>query len=320
MSCYELQQNRLLAAWRIELLSGAFDASKDSILALKLELQSAAANVALVTLEDHLGDILRKAREATNVSAPDAAKAAELSPDEFQSLETSGQCDKRPNLIALANRIGLHGQKLAELARGWLPRPQNLSVWRELRMFTTCRNGIAVNCYLIWDEVSREGAIFDTGWDAEPVVQAITENSIQLKHLFLTHTHEDHMAAMSALREKFPKLLFHTSSKNVPPQHRNRANDFIHLGSLRITNRDVPGHAEDGVIYIVGTWPEDAPHVAIIGDTIFAGSMATGLQSAERLKQKVREQIFTLPPETLLCPGHGPLTTVAEEKAHNPFF
>ena len=279
-----------------------------------------AANVELVTLEDHLGDIVRKAREARNVSADVAARAAGLSPDEFHSLEQSGQCENPPNLIMLADLIGLHGHKLVELARGWLPRPQDLSRWRELRMLTTVRNGIAVNCYLVWDEVSREGALFDTGWDAEPVVQAITENNIHLKHLFLTHTHEDHIAAMGALREKFPKLLLHTSSRDVPPQHRNRTNDFIHLGSLRITNREAPGHAEDGVIYIVGTWPEDAPHVAIIGDTIFAGSMATGLQSTELLKQKVREQIFTLPPETLLCPGHGPLTTVAEEKVHNPFF
>ena len=94
----------------------------------------------------------------------------------------------------------------------------------------------------------------------------------------------------------------------------------IHLGNLRITNRDTPGHAEDGVIYVVGNWPEDAPHVAIIGDTIFAGSLATGFISTEMLRENVREKILSLPEETLLCPGHGPLTTVAEERAHNPFF
>ena len=112
----------------------------------------------------------------------------------------------------------------------------------------------------------------------------------------------------------------HSSSKNAPVDQRNRPNDFIHLGSLRITHRDTPGHAEDGVTYIVGTWPEDAPHVAIVGDAIFAGSIGRGNQSWDVAKQKVREQILTLPPETLICPGHGPLTTVAEEKEHNPFF
>src|SRR5262245_10424554 len=120
-----------------------------------------AANVALVTLEDHLGDIVRKARQAKGVSADLAARAADLSPEQFVSLEQSGQCEKHPNLIALAELIGLHTQKLAEIASGWMPPAQDLNVWRELRVFTTTRNGITVNCYLAWDEVSREGALFD---------------------------------------------------------------------------------------------------------------------------------------------------------------
>ena len=272
-----------------------------------------------MNLEDHLGDIIRKARQAANVSATAAAAAARLDTAEFAELETTGRCARRADLAALAKVIGLHGKKLETIANGWLPSEKDLSRWRELRVITTTRD-YAVNCGLVWDEGSREAALFDTGWDARPVLDLVAENQLQLKHLFLTHTHEDHIAAMDALRERFPKLLLHTSSKNAPPQHRNRANDFIHLGSLRITNRDTPGHADDGVSYIVGNWPEDAPHVALIGDTIFAGSLATGFVSTALLKQKVRDQIFSLPPETLLCPGHGPLTTVAEEKAHNPFF
>ncbi len=118
----------------------------------------------------------------------------------------------------------------------------------------------------------------------------------------------------------FPKAHVHSNSKTAP-QQRNRANDFVHLGSLRITNRETPGHAEEGVTYIVGNWPDDAPHAAIVGDAIFAGlPIGTGFISWDLAKQKVREQILSLPPDTLICPGHGPLTTVAEEKAHNPFF
>jgi glyoxylase-like metal-dependent hydrolase (beta-lactamase superfamily II) len=70
----------------------------------------------------------------------------------------------------------------------------------------------------------------------------------------------------------------------------------------------------------VGNWPEDAPHAAVVGDTLFAGSLATGFESEPLLRESVRTQILSLPPETLLCPGHGPLTTVALERAHNPFF
>jgi glyoxylase-like metal-dependent hydrolase (beta-lactamase superfamily II) len=273
-----------------------------------------------VLLEDHLGDILRKAREASGVSLDAAAQAAKLSSDALQALEQSGSPQPNADLDALAKLVGLDAQKLRAIAAGWLPPAQDLSVWRELRVITTTRHGITVNAYLVWDEVTREAALFDTGWEAQPVFDLVQENGLHLRHLFLTHTHEDHVAAMPALRERFPKLHLHTNSKTAPPQHRNRPNDFIHLGSLRITNRDAPGHAEDGVIYIVGTWPEDAPHVAMVGDTIFAGSLARGNQSTNLLKQKVRDHIFTLPPETLLCPGHGPLTTVATEKEHNPFF
>ncbi len=72
--------------------------------------------------------------------------------------------------------------------------------------------------------------------------------------------------------------------------------------------------------YIIGNWPEDAAHVAMVGDAIFAGSMGSGKEAWDLAKQKVRDNILTLPAETLLCPGHGPFTTVAEEKMNNPFF
>jgi hydroxyacylglutathione hydrolase len=271
-------------------------------------------------LEDHLGEIIRKGREAANFPVTAAAKAAGLDVNEYDAFENSGHLPRQATLQPLAGLIGLDAAKLEKIAAGWLPPSIDLGAWREIRAITTTQEGITVHCYIVWDEVSREAAVFDTGWHAQPIIDLISEQQLQLKHLFLTHMDEDHVAAMAKLRESFPKLHLHTNSKNAPPQHRNRANDFLHLGSLRITNRETPGHVEEGVTYIIGNWPEDAPHVAIVGDTIFAGALARGKQSTELLKQKVREQIFTLPNETLLCPGHGPLTTVALEKTHNPFF
>ncbi len=273
-----------------------------------------------MNLEDHLGDIIRKARKASNVAPEVAAKAAGLSIDELTELESSGQPTKSVNYTALAQALKLNAPKLEQMAKGWLPRPKETSAWRELRMISTEQGGNTVNCYLVWDEVSREAALFDTGWNAEPIFKIVDAEQLLLKHLFLTHTHEDHIAAMGAIRERFPKIFIHTDSKTAPPQHKNRRNDCVHLGSLRITNRETVGHAEDGVIYLVGNFSEDVPHVAIIGDTIFAGSLATGNLSWDQLKERVQSQIFSLPPDTLLCPGHGPLTTVAEEKEHNPFF
>jgi len=287
---------------------------------IRLELRSWQVTVCKMNLEDHLGDIIRKARAMTNVPAAPAAQAAGLTEAELAKLEDSGQITKPPDFSKLAALIGVHPGKLESIAQGWLPAEKDLNTWRELRMLTTAGDGITVNAYLIWDEVSREAALFDTGWDAGPALKLLDENSLQLRHLFITHSHPDHIAGITAVREKFPKVRLRASSKNTPVDQRNRPNDFIHLGSLRITHRDTPGHAEDGVTYIIGTWPEDAPHVAIVGDAIFSGSIGRGNISWDIARQKVREQIFTLPPETLICPGHGPLTTVGEEKAHNPFF
>ena len=271
-------------------------------------------------MEDHVGDIIRKARLMSSVSAAVAARAAGLTEMELAALEESGQITKKPSLVALAESVGLHAGKLEAIASGWLPSVKDLGAWRELRCITTTAGGMAVNCYLVWDEVTREAALFDTGWVEGPIAMQLAQDKLQLRHIFITHAHEDHVAALGELRKLFPKAHLHSGLKGGPVDQRNRANDFIHLGSLRITHRDTPGHAEDGTTYIIGNWPDDAPHVAVVGDAIFAGSIGRGNQSWELARQKVREQILTLPPETLLCPGHGPLTTVAEEKAHNPFF
>ena len=111
-----------------------------------------------------------------------------------------------------------------------------------------------------------------------------------------------------------------SSSKSAPVDQRNKPAEIVQLGGLRVTYRETPGHAEDGVTYMVGNWQEDAPLVAIVGDAIFAGSLGRGNPDWNLARQKVRDQILTLPAGTLLCPGHGPLTTVAEEKLNNPFF
>jgi len=274
-----------------------------------------------VQLEDHLGDIIRKARAINSISASTAANAAGISENELSALEASGQSAKKVNFAALGKIAGLQPQKLAAIANGWLPAKKDLSAWRELRVITTIdTDGLSVNCYLVWDEVQRDAALFDTGLDAKPILDLIATEDLTLRHIFITHSHYDHVEALPKLRAVFPKVRLHSGSKSAPVDQRNKTAEIVHLGGLRVTHRETPGHADDGVTYLIGNWQEDAPHIAVVGDTIFAGSMGNGNGQWELARRTIREQILSLPPETLICPGHGPLTTVAEEKEHNPFF
>jgi hydroxyacylglutathione hydrolase len=273
-----------------------------------------------MNLEDHAGDVCRKGRLSANVSLDAAAQAAGVSSTELSAFEDAGATTATIDFAALGRLAGIDGAKLARLAAGWTPSQIDLGRWHELQQVTTAGDDMTTNCYLVWDEATREAALFDTGFDATPVFALIEKHGLDLKHLFFTHSHHDHMAAMGEVRKRVPKVKLHSDIQGVPVDQRNRRNDFIMLGSLRITNRETPGHSEDGVTYVVGNWPDDAPHVAIVGDAIFCGSIGRGNQSWDLARQKVREQIFSLPVETLICPGHGPVTTVATEKENNPFF
>jgi hydroxyacylglutathione hydrolase len=120
-----------------------------------------------------------------------------------------------------------------------------------------------------------------------------------------------------------PGLVIHCGLPDSPGQVRHgeaTSHPVVQIGNLSVTSSRVQGHAEDGMIYKVTGWPDGVPLVAFLGDTLFAGSVARGFISFDLLKREIHEQILTLPPDTLLCPGHGPVTTVAEEKANNPFF
>src|SRR4051812_10839483 len=102
-------------------------------------------------LEDHLGDVIRKARIGANVSAEAAAQAAGVPTETLKSLEETGQLPRDTNLDPLATLVGLSGSKLSDLANGWSPPAIDFSVWRELRQISSTQHGNTVNCYLIWD-------------------------------------------------------------------------------------------------------------------------------------------------------------------------
>ena len=273
-----------------------------------------------MTLEDHAGDIAAKARSALGVSVGEAAALSGLEVRAYQNFEGTGQGSAALRFDRLAGRLGLAADRLAAIAGGWLPQPYDLNRWHELRQISTTE-GMAVNCYLIWDAAMHQAALFDTGWDAQPVFDLIDGNGLELKHLFMTHGHHDHVAALAAVRQRFPEAELHAGPLPAPADPRSRREAGIEVGGLRVTARPTPGHTEDGTSYVVQGWAQNAPPVVVVGDALFAGSMGrSGAAAFRAAKQAVREQILALPPDTLICPGHGPMTTVGEEWAHNPFF
>ena len=270
-------------------------------------------------LEDHAGDVVGKARKGLGIDPAQVAKAIGMNDEQYSNFEEYGTYDELPDMAKVGELLQLNPDKLLTILSGWYPRAASLEANKTVRQITT-NEGMEVHCYLVWDTASGEAGLFDTGWSAEPIVTLLNENNLTLKHLFITHTHHDHIGALTPLRKQFPDAALHSSSPNAPDDQRNKPGQVTELGSLQITTRETPGHADDGVTYVIDNFPSFAPKVAIVGDAIFAGSMGGAPDHYQLAREKVQSEILSLSAETLLCPGHGPVTTVAEQNAVNPFF
>ena len=275
--------------------------------------------VPVMPLEDHIGDICRKARIQTNTSMEVATAAAEVNEDSLHAFETDGMEVSAVNVVKLSVLLGLNEVKAKRIAEGWEPESVDLERWRELRMVTTAE-GFEVNSFLAWDVQSRAAALFDTGWFADNIFKLIDDHDLDLQHLFITHMHGDHVAAIGSVRKRHPGVRLHSNSKHAPKDQRVIFGESVSVGALIVDARLTPGHASDGVTYVISGWPDGAPMTAVVGDAIFAGSMGKDFNTPQLAQGKIREEILSLPSDTLICPGHGPLTTIAEEKENNPFF
>jgi len=269
-------------------------------------------------LEDHVGDIIAKARKGLGINAGQAAEAANLNLMNYSQLEKNGSLEHATNVSELSKLLGLTSNKLSIIASGWTP-VINLYKYKNIKQIST-NEGMEVHCYLVWDQETLESALFDTGWSLEPIIEVINTYGLQLKHLFITHTHHDHIAALTPIRKKFPNIELHSSSPNAPERQRNHPKKIIKVGKLHISSRETPGHADDGATYIIDNLPSPSPRVAIVGDAIFAGSMGGAPNHYELAREKVLSEILSLPEETIICPGHGPITTIREQLLVNPFF
>lgn len=267
-----------------------------------------------IPLEDNFEDILGKALRGTGV-ADEVLEFLTGVPEATIAALKSGEADDEA-LRAVASPLGLDATTLVERANNaWAPEPVALA---GLRQFSTDYSDMLVNSYLVWDPSSKEAALFDTGADATGALAVVEDLGLALTALFLTHTHIDHITARGAVEAHCPGVPVHVNAlEPVDGGRRFQAGDAFSIGTLRVSTRLTRGHSPGGTTYVVHGL--DRP-VAIVGDAIFAASMGGGVVSYQDALKTNRSEIFTLPDETVVCPGHGPMTTVGEEKAHNPFF
>ncbi len=269
--------------------------------------------MATIPLEDNFNDIIGKAQRGFQLSDDQLAQRAGVTVNELGRIE-SGQAE-----IEIIRKVtpvlNLGTNALVDSARkSWYPQPQQVVGVAQLN---TPYHDMTVNSYLVWDGKSREAIIFDTGADCSPALRLVEANRLAVKLILLTHTHADHVTDLGRLKTATSATAYVSELEPIAGAETFPEGRSFRVGSLQIETRQTSGHSVGGITYVISGLPKP---VAIVGDAIFAGSMGGGAVSYTDALRNNRNKILTLPNDTALCPGHGPVTTVGEEKQHNPFF
>jgi len=268
-----------------------------------------------IPLEDNFTDVLGKAQRGHKLSDAALAERAGITPAELAAIH--GGEVREHALRAVAPVLGLGRNSLLAMARReWYPQPPLFK--RGFAMFNSAFEDMTVNSYLVWDVRTRLAAAFDTGADAQPMIDTVAAESLTLRYIFLSHTHDDHIADLDRLAATGAEIW----ASELEPLDRPGAKTFqenahFHFGEIAIKTLFTWGHSPgQTTYYITGlSWP-----LAIVGDSLFASSMGGGLVSYDAQLRNNQQKIMKLPADTVLACGHGPLTTLRQEKLHNPFF
>jgi hydroxyacylglutathione hydrolase len=193
------------------------------------------------------------------------------------------------------------------------------------------------NCYIIGDEESGVGAIVDPGDEAARIAMAVEETGLEIGSIVVTHAHIDHVGAVVGLVDEYAcPVLMHAKAEpmlrqlptqammmgmrfgKVPSVDRHvEDEEILEVGDLSLRSLYTPGHAPGHLAF----YAEDEGLV-LPGDALFAGSIGrVDLPggSMEVLMRSIEERLLTLPDETLVYSGHGPRTTIGNERTSNPF-
>ena len=277
-------------------------------------------NPSSIPIEDFCEDIVGKAMRGLDLSDSEVADRCE-GIDEAQVIAVRrGESIDPIILRSIASVLDLDAEALVVSAeKSWRPEPVEVE---GLAIFNTPYHAMdmLVNAFVVSDPASNQAAIFDSGADASPLVDFIDQRGLEVTALFLTHTHPDHVADVDTILTRFPGIPVYSNRQEPWPcpgaEHFEEGTRYA-VGGLSVDTRTTWGHAQGGTTFVVEGL--DRP-LAIVGDALFAQSMGGPKLSLADALRTNREHIFSLPDNTVICPGHGPLTTVGEEKAHNPWF
>ena len=274
-------------------------------------------------LEDEFCDIIAKARFGKGLSLEVLTEKTGLSPNVISSVEDGSSKPTEDQIKKLAQALNLEPQRLLMIAKGqYLPKQVSEKILQHVIPLPGNIGGYRVWGYLLYDPASREAALFDTAYNPKLPLDAIAKNDLRLCFIFLTHCHYDHMGGCEKIREAMGaavicherELPLYRKGETKEPERLIKEGDEIRLGRWTIRTLSTPGHTPGGVTYLTDG-------MAFVGDALFAGSTGRSMSPAgyRTLISSLREKVLSLEPDTVLFPGHGPATTVGEEREHNPF-
>jgi len=264
-------------------------------------------------LEDNFADVLGKALRGLEFTETEAARLAGLDPEQVRALLDGNFQETAAR--ALARALLLDPEALVRLASGrYQPEPTCPAT---LVTVTSTFGDMTVNAYVLWDAECRDAAIFDTGTEAAPILEIIAKEQLNPLGIFLTHNHPDHIQALDELKRELGAEAWSSEFEHVRGTNAFRPGDLFNAGCNLIRSRHTPGHSPGGTTFVIESKIVIA---AIVGDALFAGSVGGIRRDYPEALSTIRREILSLPGGTILCPGHGPLTTVEYEKNNNPFF
>ncbi|MGB0370016.1 MAG: MBL fold metallo-hydrolase [Opitutales bacterium] len=266
----------------------------------------------MIEIEDTHADVLRKAMVGQMIPVELAATRAGVDSVRVRAL-LEEQVDVEA-LEKLAPALNLAPKALVSLAQqSWYPEVPDLE---GLVMVSTPFRGGTVNAFIIHDR-DRNAVIFDTGTEPVALIEKVDELSLNVKAVVITHAHKDHVMGLPALEHAWSSPVYAVDTARVKGAHALEYGQKIKIGSIRLSVLETVGHAADGASFVVEGLGKT---VVVVGDALFAGSMGGGMVSFRKAYQTSRDQLMSLDPETIVCPGHGPLTSIGLEQVHNAFF